>query len=76
MYIQLSKLNVGCDEMKLNCEWDDWQIGECSKTCGGGSRTNSREKKVEEVNGGKECAGSSTFTESCNIQECSGSNHF
>ena len=33
----------------IDCEWNDWQIGECSKTCGGGSRTNSRTKEIEEA---------------------------
>ena len=68
----MSKINVGCDEMEINCEWDDWQIGDCSKSCGGGTLTKTRTKKVLEKNGGKECPGSSTFTESCNIQECPG----
>ena len=55
-------------------------IGACSKTCGGGMRTNIRELKflaesAEELQDLHEsCAGSSNITESCNIQECPGMN--
>ena len=38
--------------IKVDCEWDEWIIGECSKTCGGGMRNNYRDKKVEEMFGG------------------------
>jgi hypothetical protein len=53
----------------IDCEWSDWQIGECSKTCGGGSRSKSRTKKIEESNGGV-CGGDATIQEDCNTQEC------
>ena len=56
----------------VDCEWDDWRIGECSKTCGGGERTNIRNKITEATDGGEECSGTSTSTESCNTQECPG----
>lgn len=53
------------------CEWNDWEIGTCSKTCAGGTRTNKRTKKKEESNGGL-CDGKSTITETCNTQKCPG----
>ena len=56
----------------VDCEWDDWQLGKCSKTCGGGSRTNTRTPKVDAAHGGEECNGASNITESCNTQECPG----
>ena len=56
----------------IDCEWNEWQIGDCSKTCGGGSRSNTRTKKVEEAHGGI-CEGESTIRESCNTMECTGS---
>ena len=56
---------------QVDCKWDEWQIGECSKSCGGGSQTNTRMKKVEEADGGA-CMGSDTVTVSCNVQECPG----
>ena len=57
---------------KVHCEWDDWQIGECDKPCGGGMRTNIRTEKVGALHGGEECAGASKITESCNVHECPG----
>ena len=56
----------------VDCEWDEWNVGECSKACGGGERTNTRDKKVEASNGGEECSESAIVTESCNIDECPG----
>ena len=56
----------------VDCEWDEWNIGRCSKTCGGGMVTNTRVPKVDVQHGGEECTGSSTVTESCNVHECPG----
>ena len=56
----------------VDCEWDDWQTGECDEQCGGGMRTNTRAPKVDAQHGGEECTGSSSITESCNEQECPG----
>ena len=56
----------------VDCEWDVWTIGECSKSCGGGLQINTREELINEANGGDPCTGSSTVTESCNINECPG----
>ena len=55
----------------IHCQWDDWNLGECSKTCGTGTRTNNRHKRVVEENGGT-CTGKPTETEPCNTQECPG----
>ena len=56
----------------VNCEWDEWKIGECDQTCGGGIRRNTRKIKVNAKHGGKECEGSATSTETCNTNECPG----
>jgi hypothetical protein len=53
----------------VDCEWNDWETGECSKTCGGGSRTNSRTKETEEAFGGV-CEGDPSMEEECNVQAC------
>ena len=37
----------------VNCEWDEWNEGECSKQCGGGKRTNTRAPRVNAAYGGK-----------------------
>ena len=58
--------------IKVHCEWNDWIIGDCSETCGGGSRTNTRTQKVSAEHGGDECNGPTSVDESCNVQECPG----
>ena len=44
-------------------------MGECSTTCGAGTRTNTRVKLVEEANGGT-CDGEPTEIEECQAGEC------
>ena len=56
----------------VHCEWDEWKIGECDKTCGGGVRMNTRIKKTEAKYGGEECTGSSKSFQYCNLQSCPG----
>ncbi|CAH1801587.1 unnamed protein product, partial [Owenia fusiformis] len=51
--------------------WSEWNVGDCSVSCGGGSRTNTRQcNNPPPSNGGKQCDGSTTETESCNAQAC------
>ena len=57
------------EEIARNCEWNEWQSGSCSETCGEGTRTNTRTKKVTESNGGT-CEGDLDQQETCNVQEC------
>ena len=44
-------------------------IGECSASCGTGTRTNTRDKSVVEANGGT-CTGPRTEIEECNPNPC------
>ena len=62
--------------MLVNCVWNEWNEGECSKQCGGGKRTNTRAPRVNAAYGGKECIGTSSIEESCNTQECPGNIDF
>ena len=57
-----------------NCIWSEWEYGQCSKSCGGGKRTNHRKELVHALNGGKTCLGSTWETEDCNTQSCPGGN--
>ena len=57
--------------LAIDCVWGEWVAGQCSTTCGIGSRVSAREKLVEEANGGN-CSGRSTKTEECTVQECPG----
>ena len=64
-------LNLTCIPFPVNCEWSAWKIGECSATCGKGTRKETRSKFVEENNGGV-CSGDSEAREECNERDCPG----
>ena len=49
---------------EIHCIWDEWKEGECSATCGTGTRTNTRSKLVTEANGGT-CTGQPTEIKDC-----------
>ena len=52
-------------------EFGPW--GPCSESCGTGNKSRSREcTNPAPSNGGSECQGLSTETDSCNTQECPG----
>ena len=57
-----------------DCRWTDWEEGECSVTCAGGRRTNTRTKAVVERDGTDGtigiCEGEATMEEDCNTQAC------
>ena len=59
----------------VDCQWSSWSQGRCSKGCGGGQRTNSRHKWVNEEYGGT-CSGQSNFIDSCNTHPCPGMQNF
>ena len=50
------------------CDWSDWVIGDCSKTCGGGERTKTRTL----LNGDIGNCGDLSVVEACNVQSCTG----
>ena len=47
-------------------------IGNCSVTCGGGTRTKSRTPKVAPEYGGIACEGPDSVEEICNLHKCPG----
>ena len=55
----------------VHCEWNGWNVGQCSVSCGYGTRHNTRTKRVHEKDGGS-CSGSSSETVSCFERECPG----
>ena len=62
----------GCKKTPpVNCEWNSWSSGSCSKTCGKGVLTYTRSKRVTENDKGS-CSGSSTKTEDCHKKDCPG----
>ena len=60
----------------VDCKWGNWTFGECSSSCGGGIRLDTRQELIHATNGGNECTGPSNLTENCNIQECPGKKKF
>ena len=58
-----------------HCAWEDWVIGDCSVTCGGGTRTNTRTSKASAANGGVVCNEETiSIDEDCNVHPCPGKN--
>ena len=55
--------------LAIHCEWSDWAYGDCSRTCGSGTRSKTRSKTKEEENGGT-CPGGATEIEPCKDKEC------
>ena len=53
----------------IHCQWGDWVMGTCSADCGTGTRTNTRVKLVEELDGGT-CSGEPTEILQCQAKEC------
>ena len=56
------------EDVKVDCEgsWNNW--GNCSKTCGGGTRSRTWNKTIQPRNGGALCP--ATQSQSCNTQSC------
>ena len=55
----------------INCEWSEWNVGKCSKTCGNGTRTSDRNKILVEQNGGI-CSGMTSKVVDCILDSCPG----
>ena len=65
LLIELHEINNSVD-----CTWGPWGTwSACSKTCGGGTRTQTRIKSVVEANGG-DCIGKNQQEETCNQEKC------
>ena len=68
MYVYIS--SILSDHSPIDCEWNEWQYGECSRPCGGGKRINTRTKKTEEKYGGSCKKEAYVWTQECNPQPC------
>ena len=49
-------------------EWEEW--GECSVSCGGGSKSRQRQVAKNATNGGDECEGSFSSSTTCGTNPC------
>ena len=52
----------------VQCDWNDWKIEECSRTCGEGHQTKKRTLRNADQNATS--CGHSTLTEPCNVKSC------
>ena len=69
MYYYNLMNDINHSTFAVHCEWNHWVYGECSDSCGTGTRTNTRNKSVIEANGGT-CTGPATEIEECNLDPC------
>ena len=53
----------------VNGEWTQWTVGPCDKPCGSGTQIKTR-TCVGRANGGLDCVGSATETQTCNDIPC------
>ena len=56
----------------IDCKWGDWNEGECSVSCGNGTRNITRSKTVIEQYGGSCNDKNGSRTETCKVIECPG----
>lgn len=55
----------------VDCAWGEYgEWSTCSATCGGGTRTRTRDEATAASNGGDACPGSNTDTEDCSTDAC------
>ena len=54
----------------VDCVWNDWVTGTCSKTCGHGILVDTRDKLQEAMFNGTECDGEPTRQTNCSIADC------
>ena len=64
-------ITISNNSLVVNCQWGDWNSGDCSKSCGLGQMTKTRVKARVEAHGGT-CSGDTTSTEACNTNSCAG----
>ena len=55
----------------VHCELSDWSLWTlCSKTCGGGISSRSRNEQVAAAHGGDLCVGATSQDQACNAAPC------
>merc|ERR1712038_102982 len=61
----------------VDCQWGPYgEWSNCTKDCGGGEKTRTRNEATPASNGGQECDGNSTEKETCNQEECPSDEEF
>ena len=71
----LFKIYYFINNTSVNGGWSDWEAWTvCSAACGGGTREGTRTctNPAPSINGGAECDGETTVSETCNDHACAG----
>ena len=69
--LRYKKVNNNFIHFLVSCEWNTWHEWEqCSKSCGGGITSRTRNIKQYAQLGGQECVGDAFQTKECNKQDC------
>ena len=56
----------------VDCTWNDWELGECSVTCAGGTRVDTRTVATEAMHGGFCDPEGDMRVQECNPEACPG----
>ena len=56
----------------ITCEWSLWEAGDCSNSCGKGTRTKTRIKIMNNEMSGSKCEGRNIMVEPCVKETCPG----
>ena len=52
----------------MDCVWGNWtEWTNCTSTCGGGTKSKSREISTYAANGGQNCIGANIMFQNCNV---------
>ena len=68
--VKLINLTLAEAPARKDCGWGPWNMGECSATCGGGTRTDTRDMRSRARNGGYCNFNGGTRTVPCNTHAC------
>ena len=64
-------MQSGMYNIFIDCEYNYWtEWSSCTATCGGGIEIRSRDIKIHDLFGGKECDGNGAEKAECNTQTC------
>ena len=62
--------NVSNYYILVDCTWNDWELGDCSVTCGGGTRIATRTVATNAMYGGTCDPEFDVKVEHCNTDDC------
>ena len=67
----INRLELNSVLFKVDCVWSDWKVGDCSVSCGPGTKRDVRTKLITEKYGGS-CIGKPVIISECHDKICPG----